>query len=132
MKPGRLFAAPIMAMIAALVLLLFALTEPLSRWIWLGALIAGLAVGILRGATMAIVVDQVFDRVRLPRGRHTFWIAIALAVAIASEIAFGLIGHPAGLYHAFPSAISALCAGMLFGRSTALAIRIPGAPHEEP
>jgi len=132
MRPIRLFATPLVATLTAFALLIFALTEPLPRKVWVVALIVGLVVGAVRGSTMAILVDQVWGRVRLPNGRHTVWIAIALALAVAHEVSIAVIGKIMAPYHLFAPAVSAACAGMLLARAVVIAIRIPKAPNDEP
>lgn len=131
-RPLRLFATPALALATAAILLLFALNQSLPREIWVGALVVGLIIGAVRGATMAILVDQVWGRVRLPNGRHTLWIALALALAVAHEVAIAILGNVVAPWHIFAPALSALCAGMLAGRATAVAVRIPHAPNDEP
>lgn len=131
MRPRRMFATPILAMLTALLLLFFAITAPLAREVWAGALFVGLIVGAIRGSMMAILVDQVWSRVRLPNGRHTVWIAIALVVAVALEILIAVVPSIASVLHVIPSAVVSLCAGMLAGRAIAVAFRIPHAPNDE-
>ena len=131
MRASRMFATPTVALLTALVLLFIAFPEPWAREVWAGALVVGLVVGAARGSTMAILVDQVWTRVRLPNGWHTVWIAIALLIGVALEVLFAVVAKFAPSYHVIPGAVVALCAGMLAGRAVAVAIRIPQAPNDE-
>jgi hypothetical protein len=128
----RLFMPPILAGFTAVVLLLMVASEPMALLIWLAALILGSIVGAVRGATMVVHVDQVWSKVRMPNGRHAFWITFALALAVALEIAIAVWGEGILPNRAIPSALAALCAGLLAGRAVAVVIRVPYAPNEEP
>jgi hypothetical protein len=131
MRSLRMFATPALAVLTALAVLLLVATESWLKQIWAGALIVGLLVGAIRGSMMKILVDQMWGRVRLPTGRHTVWIALALMLAVALEVLIAVFGTVVSPYHAFPSAVAALCAGILLGRAVAVAIRIPHAPDYE-
>ncbi|MFI5002218.1 MAG: hypothetical protein ACHQK9_20235, partial [Reyranellales bacterium] len=128
----RLFMPPMLAGGTAVILLLMAAGEPMLLQIWLGALVVGLAIGAYRGSTMVMRVDQVRSKLRMPNGRHAFWIAFALPLAVALEIAIAIWGEGVSPHRALPSAIAALAAGMLTGRAVAVVIRVPYAPNEEP
>lgn len=132
MPPKQLFAPPAMAGLTALLLLLMAASEPMMLRIWLGTLVVGSIVGAIRGATMEMRVDQVRSRIRFPRGTHTLWICVAIALAVAYEIAIALWREVLSPSRAAPSTAASLCAGMLTGRAVALVLRIPHAPNEEP
>lgn len=131
MPPKQLFAPPAMAGLTALLLLLMAASEPMVLRIWLGTLVVGLIVGAIRGASMQMRVDQVMGRIRFPRGTHTLWICIAIALAVAYEIAIALWGNFLSPTRELPSTAASLCAGMLTGRAVALVLRIYHAPNEE-
>ncbi|MFI5001283.1 MAG: hypothetical protein ACHQK9_15505, partial [Reyranellales bacterium] len=70
--------------------------------------------------------------VRLPNGRHTLWIALALALAVAHEVSIAVLGKIMAPYHLLAPAVAAACAGMLLARAVAVAIRIPTSPNDEP
>src|SRR5579871_6401736 len=91
MRTLRMFGTPALAMLTALALLLLVAGDARHQQIWAGALVVGLLVGALRGATMLILVDQVWVRVRLPNGRHTVWIALALVLAVAYQVLIALL-----------------------------------------
>ena len=128
----RLFTPPVFAGFTAVVMLLLAVGEPMMLLIWLGAGMVGLAVGAIRDATMMMRVDQVRSKLRMPNGRHIFWIAIVLVLAAVDEVTLVIWGTGVVPHSAFPPGLAALCAGLLSGRAIAVAIRIPYAPNDEP
>jgi len=70
-----------------------------------------------------------FDKVRLPRARDSFLVALALVAAVLLEIG-GAFAGPSGLpFRLVAPDIAAACAGMLTGRAMAIAVRWWGAPH---
>ncbi|GEP57776.1 hypothetical protein RSO01_49420 [Reyranella soli] len=126
---GRLAAPALLAMACALVFLLFQLGSQRPPWIFLAALAGGLAIGALRGFTLQLQVDHMFDKVRLPRARGSFLVALALVAAVLLEIG-GAFAGPNGLpFRLIAPDIAAACAGMLTGRAMAIAMRWRGAPH---
>ena len=128
----RLFTPAVLAGFTAVVMLLIEAGEPKLLWIWLAAGVGGAIVGGIRGATMVMRVDQVRSKLRMPNGRHIFWIAIVLVLAAADEIAIAIAGTGMSPHHALAPAVAALCGGLLTGRALAVAIRIPYAPNDEP
>ena len=126
---GRLAAPALLAMACALVFLLFHLGSQRPPWIFAAALAAGLAIGTLRGFTLQLQVDHMFDKIRLPRARGSFLVALGLVAAVMLEIGGSLAG-PEGLpFRLIAPEIAAACAGMLTGRAMAIAMRWRGAPH---
>lgn len=128
----RLFTPPVLAGFTAVIMLLIAAGEPRLLWIWLAAGVGGAIVGGIRGATMVMRVDQVRSKLRMPNGRHIFWIAIVLVLAAVDEMAVAIWGVRMSPHRALAPAIASLCGGLLTGRAIAVAIRIPYAPNEEP
>ena len=59
---GRLAAPALLAMACALVFLLFHLGSQRPPWIFIAALAGGLAIGALRGFTLQLQVDHMFDK----------------------------------------------------------------------
>lgn len=126
---GRLAAPALLAMACALVFLLFHLGSQRPPWVFAAALAGGLAIGALRGFTLQLQVDHMFDKVRLPRARGSFLVALGLVAAVLLEIGgsfSGLAGLP---FRMIAPEIAAACAGMLTGRAMAIAMRWRGAPH---
>jgi len=126
---GRLAAPALLAVACALVFLLFHLGSQRPPWMFAAALFAGLAIGALRGFTLQLQVDHMFDKVRLPRARGSFLVSLALLAAVFLEIG-GAFAGPAGQpFRLVAPEIAAACAGMLTGRAMAIAMRWRGAPH---
>ena len=125
----RLTAPALLAVACAMVFLLFHLGAQRPLWIFVAALGGGLAVGALRGFTLQLQVDHMFDKVRLPRARGSFLVALGLVTAVLLEIGGALAG-PAGVpFRLVAPEIAAACAGMLTGRALAIAMRWRAAPH---
>lgn len=93
------------------------------------ALGAGLAIGVLRGLTLQLQVDHMFDKVRLPRARASFLVALALIGAVVLDVIGALLGAQGMLLRLIAPEIAAACAGMLTGRALAIALRWRRAPH---
>jgi hypothetical protein len=125
----RLTAPALLAMPCALVFLFFHVAAQQPPWIFVAALAGGLAVGILRGITLELQVDHMFDKVRLPRARGSFLVALALLGAVLLEIGGALVGPSAAFLRLAAPEIAAACAGMLAGRAMAIAMRWRRAPH---
>lgn len=126
---GRLAAPAVLAMGCALVFLFLYLGSQRPLWVFAAALATGLAIGALRGFTLQLQVDHMFDKVRLPRARGSFLVAVGLVAAVLLEIG-GSFAGPNGLpFRLIAPEIAAACAGMLTGRAMAIAMRWRGAPH---
>jgi hypothetical protein len=92
---GRLAAPALLAMACALVFLLFHLGSQRPPWVFAAALAGGLAIGALRGFTLQLQVDHMFDKVRLPRARGSFLVALGLVRPCCSRSAALLPDQPA-------------------------------------
>jgi hypothetical protein len=126
---GRLAAPALLALACALVFLLFHLGSQRPAWTFAVAFTGGLAIGALRGFTMQLQVDHMFDKVRLPRARGSFLVSLGLVAAVMLEIG-GSFAGPNGLpFRQIAPEIAVACAGMLTGRAMAIAMRWRGAPH---
>lgn len=125
----RLFAPVGFAAACALVLLVLQLSAMWSPWVSGAVLGGGLAIGLLRGFTLPLQVDHMFGRVRLPRARGSFLVALALVAAVLLEIG-GAYAGPSGMtLRLLALQIAIACTGMLAGRAVAIAIRWRGSPH---
>ena len=121
-------------LLAAFITLALAILAPLDSWreMILGvALIVGVAGGGVRGWTMSMQVDHMWDLVRLLRSRDVQWASGLLAAAVASEIVLAFVNTAASAYHTVPLAGAALSAGFLAGRAMAVSVRIGKSPHKE-
>ncbi|WP_421996449.1 hypothetical protein [Reyranella sp.] len=92
-------------------------------WIIGAAAAIGLTVGLARGFTLPIQVDQQIDKVRLPRARASLGIALVLLAAVIVEIAGSLIGTVPFFFRQFSPEIATLCACMFIGRAFAIRLR---------
>lgn len=130
-RPSRLFAAPLLAAVAALFLL--AIVSPGDREprLWALALAIGMASGAVRGAAMPMQVDQMWTLIRLPRGRDGLWTAAALGVLAVLTVGLTLTDGETGAYEALAAAAAAATAGFLGGRAFALFLRTAHAPHRD-
>jgi hypothetical protein len=126
---GRLAAPALLSMACASIFLLLHLGMHRPPWSFAAALVVGLTIGVLRGLTMQLQIDHMFDKVRLPRARGSFLVALGLVVAVLLEIGGALAGLKAHPLRVFAPEIAAACAGMLTGRALAIAMRWRGAPH---
>lgn len=126
---GRLAAPALLAMGCALVFLLFHVGSQRPPWMFGAALAVGLAIGVLRGLTLQLQVDHMFDRVRLPRARASFLVAMVLVAAVLLDIVGALLGSKGLFLRVVAPEIAAACAGMLTGRALAIALRWRRAPH---
>jgi hypothetical protein len=126
---GRLAAPALLAMGCALVFLFIYLGSQRPPWVFAAALAAGLAIGALRGFTLQLQVDHMFDKIRLPRARGSFLVALGLVAAVLLEIGGSFAGPNGMPFRLIAPEIAAACAGMLTGRAVAIAMRWRGAPH---
>jgi hypothetical protein len=125
----RLFAPVLLSGGCALVFLLFHLGAARPHWVFGAFLVGGLAIGSVRGFTLPLQIDHMFDRVRLPRARGSFLVALALVGAVLLEIGGAFAGAAGTPLRLVAPEIAAACAGMLTGRAVAIAIRWRGTPH---
>ena len=129
---GRLFIAPVFALLAAILML--ALTDPQARTpaLWIGTLVAGLTAGTARGIVMSLQVDRTWDRLRLPHARDGFWVSLLLGVlALAAFAGDTVAAVPSTdlVLDAATAAAAAGCCGYLAGRASSLWLRTLNAPH---
>lgn len=119
---GRLFVAPLLALLAAIMMLALAGPHGYTAALWIGGLATGLAVGAMRGIMVPLQVDRLWERLRLPHARDGLWAGLILsALALAAVI----------VPDAATAAASAGCAGYLAGRASSLWLRTLNAPHSD-
>ena len=123
-KPERLLGAPVVALIAALILMLIERAAKQPLWPFAPAFAVGLAIGAARGFTMTLNFAS-SGRVLRPSGmRDQIWIALLPTAAIGADIA-GAIAGPDGLIWRFPASLASMaCAGALAGRAIAMSVRV--------
>jgi hypothetical protein len=119
---GRLFVAPMLALLAAIMMLALAGPHGHTAALWIGGLATGLAVGAMRGIMVPLQVDRLWERLRLPHARDGLWASLILsALALVAVI----------IPDASIAAASAGCAGYLAGRGSSLWLRTLNAPHSD-
>ncbi len=125
----RLYAPPLLAVACAVVFLGIDLGAKAPLW-RVGLLaVAGFAMGAIRGFTLRLEVDHDFQKVRLPRARGSFMIALALLGAVLLEVGGAFAGEPATALRQLASEIAVACAAMLTGRALAIRVRWNRAPY---
>lgn len=89
----------------------------------------GAVVGLVRGLTLKIEVDHMFDKVRLPRARGSFALALVLLGAVVLEVVGSFRGPVHLLYREFAPEVSAFCTGVLAVRAIAIRLRWRWVPY---
>jgi hypothetical protein len=131
MSLSRLALLPLLASGMAFVFFLFFLSLNRPLWMFLGALLLGVAAGVARGATMKLRFDHMWRLVR-PTGRRVLlWVTLLLAVAVAVEVAGAVAGAAGAEARLAAAEVAALCAGTLAGRAVAVAVRTSSLPHHQ-
>ena len=108
------------------VLLLIFFRAGMKQPVWPvgSALAVGLVIGGAYGFSLKLRVDRSWSIPRPPGGRYATWVAILLAVAVAVEIAGAAIGPEARIWRFYATLAALGCAGVLVGRSIAIAFRV--------
>ena len=131
LHPSRLFAAPLLAAVAALFLLAAVTPEMRRPELWAVALALGALPGAVRGFTMRLQVDHMWSLIRLPRGRDGLWMAAALGGLSLITVVLTVIDSETTLLEVLTAAAAAAAAGYLGGRALALYLRTAHAPHRD-
>lgn len=129
MRLGRLGAPVLLAGICALVFLLLEVGSGEKPWVCLAAMVAGLAIGAVRGFTVKLQVDHMFATVRLPRAHGALLVALVLVASVLVDIGSAFAGTVAKPLREVAPNIAVLCAGLLIGRWIAVAVRSRREPH---
>ena len=122
----RLFVPAALASLVAACMFLLQVIAHRPPWVFEAALLAGLALGALRGFTTTVQVDLYMSMLqdRSPAKRALLWVPIALAIAVAVEIV-GAVMEPALNDLRLSAAVAAVaCAGLLIGRAAVMSVRI--------
>jgi hypothetical protein len=131
MSPRHLSRLPLLATVTACIFLLFFLAAHWPPWMFGAALLVGLPFGAARGLTMTVEFDHMWHLVRPTGRRLLLWVALALAGAVALEMAGAVAGPFGAIWRLVAAEVAALCTGMLIGRALAIAVRILKLPHAE-
>jgi hypothetical protein len=125
----RIIAPAGLALLCACIFLFFQIGAQRPAWLLAVALVGGLALGAVRGATMRLEVDHMYERARLPRARGSFMVSLALVLAVLAEIVGAFVGSAALPFRLAAPDVVAACAGILTGRALAITVRWRNAPH---
>jgi hypothetical protein len=79
--------------------------------------VAGLIVGVVRGASMGLDSDLTAKVVRLGHGADSFWVAIVLLVVACLQGMVEIRTHSVNPFEPTVEGIQLLCSGYLLGRS---------------
>ncbi len=136
MRPWQLVLAPVLAGLSAFVTVIYPSLKELDQpEMWELAVICAV-VGLVRGQTMPVDVDQIWNVLRLHRWREGMWAAIALLVVAIVGAAEAILVGPTrspenpGFRLLFEIGMTS-AAGFLIGRAATLWFRIPHIPHHE-
>jgi hypothetical protein len=131
MRRWHLYGPPLIATFVALVPLASGPLSAQRAIVWLLALGAGFAIGLIRGAMVRIQVDQMWALIRVPQAPCALVSVILIALLVAGRITADVAG-PSGVVFLQPiCAALAWCAGFLAGRAAAITARVRRAPHFE-
>jgi hypothetical protein len=126
----QLLVPAALAFLAGLMLFSYPSFAEFDPELWMFATFACVA-GIARGRWMSLEADQVWNRLRVPRGREGLAAAFAMALLAAIEMVTVLAGLAGGKYQ-FPLQLGmAVVVGYLIGRAGAAWIRFPDIPHSD-
>jgi len=127
----KLGIAPLLGAVVAVILLAGTPSNHLLEAAWVGAAIAGGALGAIMGNRTRIETDQMWGLVRL---RPTY-VGIAAAVCILAVTMLDslttLLGYPPARARYDPAIGGALFAGFLVGRAWRMAAKAIRSPHVE-
>ena len=122
----RLFVPAALATLVAGSMFLLQVIAHRPPWVFEAALLAGLAIGALRGFTTVLHVDLYMSMLqeRSAAKRALLWVPIVLAIAVAVEIVGTIMTPVLENLQLGAALIATCCAGMLVGRALVLAVRL--------
>jgi hypothetical protein len=127
----KLGVAPLLGAVVAIILLAGTPSNHLLEAAWVGAVIAGAALGALMGNRTRTETDQMWGLVRLQPTYAGVAAAVGiLAVTIVDSVTT-LLGYPPAPARYDPAIGGALLAGFLVGRVWRIAARAIRSPHVE-
>ncbi len=136
MRTWQFLLTPVLAGLSAFVTVIYPSLKELDQpEMWELAVICAV-VGLVRGQTMPLEVDQIWNVLRLHRWREGMWAAIALLLVAIVGAAEAVLVGPArgpenpGFRLLFEIGMTS-AAGFLIGRAATLWFRIPHVPHNE-
>ena len=126
---ARLWTPPLSSLGVAFVFLVIHLGTRQPAWTFGAAGFTGAIVGLVRGLTLNIEVDHMFDKVRLPRARFSFVLALLLLGAVVLEITGAFSGPVHLVYREFAPELAAFSAGVLTVRAIVIRVRWRWVPY---
>ncbi len=128
-RRSRLAWPALLALVCAAIFLLFHVGLRQPPWVFGLALAIGVTAGAASGFPVALEVDHMFERVRLPAARVTLVAAALLGLAVVMEAAGSLLPPSGAFLRLAAPPLAAACAGFLAGRSVVISLRCRRAPH---
>jgi hypothetical protein len=129
LKLRRLAGPPLLVALVAIILLSVGGASRQPVLMSSMALATGLLVGAVRGLTMRLQIDHMWNLILLSRTPDALCVALLVTLAVAISVG-GVFAGPSGAsYSLAATAISMLCAGVLTGRSVAVTVRSWHSPH---
>jgi hypothetical protein len=122
----RLFVPPLLAGGIAFGLMLLQLAADRPRWMFAATLLAGLAIGGVRGFTMQVEFDVYRPRIHSSptAKRLLFLVALIVVGCVAVEIVGTVVEPQLDRWRYASALLATLCAGMMLGRAAAIAGRL--------
>jgi len=122
----RLFVPAALATAVAGGMFLLQVIAHQPPWAFEAAVVAGLAIGMLRGFTTVLRIDLYMSMLqeRSAAKRALLWVPIVLAVAVATEIVSTIFTPVLENLQFGAALVATCCAGMLVGRALVLSIRL--------
>ncbi len=122
----RLFVPATLATVVAIGMFLLQVIAHRPPWVFEAAVLAGLAIGMLRGFTTVLHVDLYMSMLqeRSAAKRALLWVPIILAVAVVTEIVAAIFTPVLENLQLAAALIATCCAGMLVGRALVLSVRL--------
>lgn len=130
-KRWRLFQPPLFALAVAAVVMLAQLEMERPLWPFATAFVIGLVIGGVRGARVALKVDQYWSLIQVRRTtrRALLWVAAVVAADAILECAVAFMGEHLETARFIGALAAVACTGMLWARAGAILVRMQYAPH---
>lgn len=98
-------------------------------WAFGTAMVIGLGAGAVRGSTIKLRVDHIYGLARTSPAADAFAAAVVLPAMVLLEIGCAFVGAGASSVRGVVLDTVAVCAGVLIGRASAIAMRWHRQPH---
>ncbi len=117
-----LLVPPVLAFICAYIMMGFVTPENREPWLLRSALVAGLALGVVRGFFLRADVDN-YGLARLPGARDGMLVTLVIVAAMAVAIFAPLVAAPASAWVPYATSLAGLGATYLSGRAVVVYLR---------